>query len=738
MSSNSERDARINIDNLLIAAGWDPAERGQVRREQAAGTPSAGRADYVLLAEDGSPLAVVEAKREGIHPYTAKQQALPYARQLGAPFVFLTNGDLIYFWDYERDDARPVSGFYARKDLQRLVALRRLQQPLATIPVPADYFRQGEPRRLRPYQLEAIRALDAALELGKRRFLLRLPTGTGKTDLTVLYLKRLFEAGRAERVLVLVDREQLANQALEAVQDLLGDHSSYWLRPGAEQQEKQVTVALLQTMISRVHEFSAGHFDVVVQDEAHRSIYGAWQAALTRFDALHVGLTATPVEYIERNTYEFYECANGQPDYSLTMVEAVRDGFLAPYRFASGITELISSGVDVDDEHYDPAVFERTWTNEATNRLIMEEFDRLAWSNYSELAPGLAEGPGKGVVFAISKHHASRLASYLNDLHPEAHGRYAEVITSDVANVDGVIRRFKREDYPKIAVSVGMLDTGFDCREILHVVLARRVLSPILYQQMRGRGARTAPHIRKRGFIIYDFFGNRQRFEDRDLTAGGYTNSQAAAGSTAPSDRRLLELGLADEWLEAVNYVEVGPDGERIDKREYLSRWAETVRRHQDDVVELQKVRDGAPLTEAEEESLTVRLNAPDNYFNEQNLRRAYRRPGGDIVDFVRAALGTDPMRTRSEELEDVFRAWLVLQDITPEQAEYLALLRNRGIAKGRVTLDDLLQPPLSFTGAASRGVELFGNAGLVSILRDLNLRVFAYDAEVAEAEESA
>jgi type I restriction enzyme, R subunit len=177
---------------------------------------------------------------------------------------------------------------------------------------------------------------------------------------------------------------------------------------------------------------------------------------------------------------------------------------------------LLAEGADVDDEHYDPIEFERKWTNEDTNRKVMQEFDRLACDNYKELAPGQRIGPGKSIVFAITKHHAARLADYLNQLHPEHQGRYAEVITSDMMSADELIRKFKREDYPQVAVSVGMLDTGFDCREVLHLVMCRRVRSPILYQQMRGRGTRTAPHIGKQKFVIYDFFGNHDYFNDSD------------------------------------------------------------------------------------------------------------------------------------------------------------------------------------------------------------------------------
>lgn len=748
-AQTKETDARILIDDQLRAAGWNPADKSQVLTEvSVSGGPRVaepgsqtivlttadgdaiptGRADYVLLDQRGRPLAIIEAKKQAIQPYTAKQQALPYAKQIGAPFIFLTNGELIYFWDYQNDDARIVNSFFSRRDLERMVHMRAERKPLATVPIPDTYLRQGETRSLRPYQKEAMQALDRTVELGKRRFLIELPTGCGKTDLIALYLKRLIQAGQAERVLFLVDRDQLAKQAIEAIQDLLPNCSSYWLKPGMVRQEKQINVCLLQTMIGRYQEFTSGYFDVVVMDECHRSIYGAWQTALSHFDALHIGLTATPAIYIERNTFQFYHCKDDTPDYSYPIQEAFKEGFLVPYKFATGITERISEGADIDEEHYDPAEFERKWTNEASNRLMMEEFDRLAWQNYKDLAPGQKTGPGKTVVFAITKHHAARLAQYLNELHPEHKGRYAEVITSDVANADDLIRRFKQEELPMVAVSVGMLDTGFDCREVLHLVMCRRVRSPILYQQMRGRGTRTAPHIGKEKFVIYDFFRNHEHFNDSDTDifsgsgGGGYAPKPKQPGGKTP--RELIELGLEDEWLDAVHYIEVGPDGERVDKRDYVTDWETTVRHEADADPIITKIRAGESLTEQEEEQLAHRLNQPQRYFNEDNLRRAYRNPGGNLVDFIRAALGMLKLKSREERVEENFRAWLVAKNLTPEQAQYLALLKNRGLVKGKVTLDDLFSPPLSILNAANIGIELFGEQGLRNVMDEINVSV--------------
>ncbi|YAF94044.1 MAG: DEAD/DEAH box helicase family protein [Nodularia sp. CChRGM 3473] len=736
---SKETDARINIDDLLRQAGWNPADKSQVMTEVSAQMADGrrGRADYVLLDQRGRPLAVIEAKKRAIEPYVAKNQALPYAQQLQAPFIFLSNGELIYFWDYQNDDARIVNSFFSRRDLERLLEMRSTRQPLATIEIPEYYTRQGEIRLVRPYQRETMQAIDHAVELGKRRFLLELPTGTGKTDLICLQLKRLIQSGYAEKILFLVDREQLAKQALEAIQDVLNQYGSYWLKPSVIRQEQQITVCLLQTMISRYREFTSGYFDIVVADECHRSIYGIWQTALTHFDAFHIGLTATPAAYIERNTFDFYNCRNEQPDFTYSIQTAFEQKYLVPYRFATGITEIIAEGAEVDEVYYDPAAFERKWTNEASNRLMMQEFDRLAWENYQELAPGQKIGPGKSIVFALTKNHAARLTRYLNELHPECKGHYAEVITSDVANADDLIRQFKYEDYPQVAVSVDMLNTGFDCREVLHLVMCRTVRSPILYQQIRGRGTRTAPHIDKRKFVIYDFFRNHEYFNDSDTdiyaeTGRGHVSTKSKQQQYRPRSE-LIELGLRDRWQQYVNYVEVGTEGERVDKRDYVTNWEQTIQSAVSNDPILQKIRDGDLLTENEETELVQRLNTPRYYFNEENLRRAYRNYNGSLIDFIRAALGTLKIKSHEELLEENFRAWLVSHSFAPAQAQYLSLLKNRGIAKGQLTIDDLFLPPLSVLNAAGLGIELFGEQGLRDIFDELNRSVFMVDATGTE-----
>lgn len=760
---SSEQDARIIIDELLKEAGWDLTDKFQVKTEvpilsetdaifekeensENYSVPKQkkviGRADYVLYDRNGKPLAVIEAKKNALHPYQAKYQTLPYAQKLGAPFIFLTNGELIYFWDYTNDDARIVNSFYSQRDLERLIYQRKNRVSLAEIEIPDKYIRRGEVRYVRDYQKEAMQALDYALELGKRRFLIELPTGTGKTDLIVLYIKRLIDAGRADKILFLVDREQLAKQALEAFQDLLKQHSSYWLRPGVVREEKQITVCLLQTMISRYNEFTSGYFDVVVADECHRSIYGAWQTALTHFDAFHIGLTATPSMYIEKNTFEFYQCKNNSPDYTLSIQRAFERGYLVPYKFAERITKLLTEGAELKDEHYDPAEFERKWTNENTNRLMMEEFDKLAWENFNDLAPQQKKGPGKAIVFAITKNHASRLTEILNQLHPELKGQYAAVITSDIQNADDLIRKFKFEEYPMIAVSVGMLDTGFDCPEVLHLVMCRRVHSPILYQQMRGRGTRTCPKIGKRKFMIYDFFGNHEYFNDSEIdifTGSGFGRAYETKPQKPISPKELIELGLEDEWLYNVRYIEYGPQGERVDKKDYIRSWEEIIKnRYVDDPI-IEKIKQHSlaneedkskyALTPDEEDILSRKLNQPEMYFNEENLRRAYQQPGGNLIDFIKYALKLEKRKSKEEIINENFQAWLIRKSFTPEQAQYLSLLKNRGVVKGKIEIEELFNPPLAILNAAGLGVDLFGEQGLQEVINEMNESIFSIKA---------
>ena len=264
-----EADARILIDRKIREAGWEPEDKNQVITEE---TSQAGRADYILKDSRGRGIAVIEAKRFSVDPASAKQQALSYAESIKAEFIFLSNGEEIYFWDYKYRSEQKVATFYSQRDLEKIQNLRLEQKSISVIPIPEKYFKGGEWRIPRPYQKEAMQIMDKALEGGKRKMLLVMATGTGKTDVIALYLKRLFEAGLVNRALFLVDRIDLGVQAKEVFDEILKDYPSKLLYGGKQRDESSIIISTLPTLYSQLSLFTSGYFDVIVSDEAHRSI----------------------------------------------------------------------------------------------------------------------------------------------------------------------------------------------------------------------------------------------------------------------------------------------------------------------------------------------------------------------------------------------------------------------------------------------------------------------------------
>jgi type I restriction enzyme R subunit len=522
----TEADSRIVIDRKLREAAWDIEDKTQVATEEAV---KDGRADYLLLDGRGRPLAVVEAKRFSKDPTTAKAQAEEYARSLKAPFIFLGNGEVTYFWDYEQYPERLVQSFFTRGDLERLVALRSQRHLLNTIPIPKSVRFGSDEREVRNYQQKCLIKVDEAVEAGKRRLLVEMATGTGKTFTVALLLKRFFQAGRAQRVLFLADRIELARQAKEETFDVyLSEYPSVLLTGGRRSREGQITVGTLPTITSQlgVGGFSSGYFDLVITDECHRSIYSSYKHTLLHFDAIHIGLTATPdigryafasdtEKKLIRNTYEFFDCWNplteqGKPIFAYGILDGIKDKYLADYDIYVAKTRITAEGISFEGEDYSPTDLERLISFEDRIQLQVKEFVRIESSR---------EGNGfrKGIVFACTKLHAAQICRFLNAEYPQWHGKYAEVITTDIADPKAAIRRFKREEMPVIAVSVGMLDTGFDAPRVENLLMMRPTRSAILYQQMRGRGSRLCKRpdgSLKNSFLVYDFTDNSERFND--------------------------------------------------------------------------------------------------------------------------------------------------------------------------------------------------------------------------------
>jgi len=599
----NEAFSRVKIDAQLKDQGWEILNPNAVRFEYVLSDGT--KADYVLCDRHGRALAVVEAKKAAINPAEAEAQAKAYAVQLQVPYIFLANGEEIRFWEWEREAfPRTVKTFFAQSDLERRAATGQVKRDPLTVQIDKHIVE-------RDYQTACIDKLCQEITAGRRKLLVEMATGTGKTRTAAAFIKRLFEANAVTRVLFLVDRIPLAKQTEDAFAEHLSDFPAYVLRTGRRfQDEKRITITTLQSMVNIYHEYSAGYFDLVISDECHRSIYGKWSGVLKHFDGIQVGLTATPCvanlgdlgdaedKLFVRDTLRFFEV--DKPTFSYKMKDAIHDGYLVPYQIYKAKTvktaaeggfevkrgELDWSAMDAttraefeklfegsDAIVIDPNALERKFTIPERTRAIVREFREVLEKGFTD-AKGVVRKPllGKTIVFAVTKRHAETLAQLFDsafaDQKPSPEVRYADYVVSGMGKddtVDGMtkIKRFKKEPFPKVLVSVNMLDTGFDCPEVANLVFARFTRSAILYQQMRGRGTRKAKG--KPVFTMFDFVGVTDYHGDNDAEGEGGIVIQKAAPKRPTEPRKLLSLDIDDHIDPTTReWVTVDEDGNMV------------------------------------------------------------------------------------------------------------------------------------------------------------------------------
>ncbi len=735
-----ETDARILIDRKLREANWDPEDKNQVVTEE---TSQAGRADYILKDSRSRGIAVIEAKRFAVDPASAKQQALSYAESIKAEFIFLSNGEEIYFWDYKNRPEQKVATFYSQRDLEKIQNLRLEQKPMSVMPIPERYFKGGEWRTPRPYQKEAMHIMDKALEGGKRKMLLVMATGTGKTDVVALYLKRLFDAGIVNRALFLVDRIPLGVQTKEVFDEILQDHSSTLLYGGKPKDESEIVISTLQTLYSQLSSLTSGYFDVIISDEAHRTIFGVYNAVLSHFDAIRIGLTATPSGYVDRNTYKLFGCwdemeQKGKPTFVYSIRSGVKDGHLAGYDIVQIDTKVSLEGVNFEGEDYSPEDLERKINIPARN-------EQVAKAYFAEEEKRDPKKLRKAIVYAVTKRHAAQLAYYFNQARPEHKGRFAEIITSDTEDPRGAIRRFKLEELPMIAVSVGMMDTGIDAPMVENLIMVRPTRSPILYQQMRGRGSRLDSRINKKSFRIYDFAGVTKYFNDESYNP--YSEiAKAKAGvpwGTEVKDFVEEEMEMPAGFIQVAEtasenvdviikraYVEVGAEGERIDSDDYQMAWERQIQEFAQAEPLVKKVKEGQELSSDESMTLAEKLNSPKYFFNEANLREAYSYPPGTLNEFVKTALGIKELPTKEQLYEDriteLFEAWLIDKQFQPEQTKILRLVKSHYIARrSPIEVSIFNEPIFQHIGGLNHVLQIFDSDALKQTIAELNQNVF-------------
>jgi type I restriction enzyme R subunit len=562
----SEAETRdFFIDLLLAEAGWT-LEEARDREFEVDGMPDGrkGYVDYVLWGDDGRPLAVVEAKRTRRDPKVGQQQAKLYANCLEVrfgqrPVIFYTNGYEHWIWDDHFYPPRPVHGFYKRDELELLIQRRTTRQSLAGTEIDTSIVE-------RYYQTRSIRRIGESFEVDNvRKALVVMATGAGKTRTVVALSDLLIRANWAKRILFLADRTALVRQATNVFKAFLPDSSPVNLvteRHG----EGRVYVSTYPTMMNLINQategerrFGPGHFDLVVIDEAHRSVFQKYRAIFDYFDSLLVGLTATPREEIDRNTYGLFDLETGVPTDAYGLAEAVADGYLVPPKAVSVPLKFQREGIRYDDlsEEEKDAWDELEWDEdgepppdqvgaEAVNRWLFntDTVDKVL-EHLMTRGQRVAGGDrlGKTIIFAKNQRHADFIAERFDANYPQYRGEFARVITHQTEFGQDLIDKFSiPERDPHIAISVDMLDTGIDVPEVVNLVFFKLIRSKTKFWQMLGRGTRLRPDLFGPGedkafFYVFDYCQNLEFFnQNPDITDGAVAPSLSARLFTSRLD----------------------------------------------------------------------------------------------------------------------------------------------------------------------------------------------------------
>ncbi|MBK8226751.1 MAG: DEAD/DEAH box helicase family protein [Flavobacteriales bacterium] len=721
----SEAYARILIDEALNASGWDLHNPRQVRYE----VTGVGRSDYTLLNHKGA-LCIVEAKDPELDPYDAKDQARGYAENQKAPFIILSNGTEHWFWNHRRTDrdAYRIERFPSPQDLERLL-LKEMQppRPLMSEVIGPDYLRAfNSGITVRNYQIRALDAIGKEYDAQhKRRFLLEMATGTGKTLLCAALIRRFLQTRNAERVLFIVDRIELAKQTMEDFERYLPEYKPVLYKtarrkPG-ELLGSSVVVATLQSLqVDRRYrtEFTPFFFDLVVNDEAHRSIYGDAREVVQFFQGTRIGLTATPKAYLKnvdleqlatenpkalearelRDTYHYFGCEPGIPTFRYDLVDAVNDPegpFLClPKIFdlrSDVTTQALEDGgwtvtINEQEENYKLKDLERKVFVPARNRLMCEAF----LANAQKQPDGTL---GKSIVFAVNQNHATALTKLLNELMPGS----AITITSRIPGASDIAKDFRDGKRPeRIAVSVDMLSTGYNCRDLLNVVLMRPIFSPTEYIQIKGRGTRlytfTVGHAEyeKKNFFLIDFCAVAEYFQEKyDYTVplsvpvpkgeqkgsgAGYTEPEDSvpASQLAADDKPPLPTWEGRDTLVNTAVRVVGREGEKVDVLTFRGNFEQDLKQFAAETPALQEA-----VNAEDDDAVDSIMNEgfyhkPEMYYSPDKLIVSYGVPASTPA-FVYHALGKKPLPSKDDLVGDTVDSIAARFDLRYREQKWLA-----------------------------------------------------------------
>ncbi len=765
----NEASARLKINKFLEEAGWRLTETSAgaanvIVEAQAKGAKTDadsfgtdfekttdGFIDFLLLDEKGFPFVVLEAKREEKDPLFGKEQARTYAKNQNVRFVILSNGNLHYFWDIETGNPTVITSFPTLESLNHLSTFKPDPKALVAEKVGADYVVQtqlpgyaSDPRYqsesergqfiadtgirlLRQYQIEAVKALQEAAKKGQNRFLFEMATGTGKTLTSAAVIRLFLRSGNAKRVLFLVDRIELENQAFKAFKNYLkNDYTAVVYKESQNDWRKaEIVVSTVQSLMHNnkyQKKFSPTDFDLIISDEAHRSINGNARAVFEYFVGYKLGLTATPKDYLKKldklsekdpremerrqllDTYKTFGCESGNPTYRYGLLDGVKDGFLVNPIVVDARTEITTEllsddgySIMVENEEgqqeerlFHHSDFERKFFSEETNRIFCKTFIENA------IKDPISGEVGKTIVFCVSQAHATRITQILNEfamkLWPGLYNSdFAVQVSSGIQDASQMTINFQNnnlnghsrwepEDYltakTRVCITVGMMTTGYDCQDILNLCLMRPVFSPSDFVQIKGRGTRTFTfeHKEKHGtevelvreekttFKFFDFFANCEYFESKFKYDEVLKLPQPKQQARKIED--IVEVSNNDvsitepDPLKMMTETKIGAQGMRID-RELFEKFEETIKN--DDIIrEAYQLGD---IEAAVSRVQDVHINKPTEFFTLEKLRKSLRLDRRlNIRELLDKAFGQiNTFKSKDELLEEDFAKFVAV-----------------------------------------------------------------------------
>jgi type I restriction enzyme R subunit len=777
----SEAQARITINKLLEEAGWRFLPDAQGRREnivcehrvtRRTFSPSQelgrdfenapnGFVDYVLLNTDQRPVAVTEAKREGIDPLTAKEQARAYAESLGASHIFLSNGLVHYYWNLRQGNPVKVSRFLPLEQLGKAAEWRPDSARLTAVTVDENYIAVSQDaawpsyspadraavmvnkkiRLLRDYQIDAIRALQKAASPSLHRFLFEMATGTGKTLLSAAIAKLYLRTENATRILFLVDRLELENQAWKNFNAYLandGIQTVIYKQKRRDWMQAQVVVTTIQSLAARnrfLHEFAPTDFQLIISDEAHRTISGNNRAIFEYFVGAKLGLTATPRDYLkglkddarqndpreyERrlllDTYRTFGSDDGKPTFRYTLLNAVQH--VPPY-LCNPVT--LDARTDIttqmlSDEGYTVTVPANEDGQEQELVFGKKDYERKFFSDETNLSfircfldnakcDPITGEPGKTIMFAVSRKHATKLVTLLNEEATRrwpkeyaAGSTFAVQVTSDIPgaqqmtidfannNLNGK-SKWRADDFrdydtsrTRVCVTVGMMTTGYDCEDLLNVALARPIFSPTDFIQIKGRGTRlfTFKHgegarqrtAKKDGFALFDFFANCEYFEedfdyDQKLSLPKGPPEEGGGGGGGGGGIRIDDFtNTSPDPMAEVIREEIGLFGMRIDREMYRERFAQQASEAVATDAVLRQAYDDEDWPAVEERVRRLLFEKPQEFWNLPKLQEVYKSDRlPSLREILARVFGLIPeIPTRSQLADEAFERFVATQ----------------------------------------------------------------------------